>query len=67
MKTTHLLATLIAATLPLAAIVAEDSGKTETADHKQEQNAGKSPGQRADDVQLEGAGRRARQTRRRNE
>ena len=40
MKTTHLLATLIAATLPLAAIVAEDSGKTETTDQKQEQNAG---------------------------
>ena len=40
MKTTHLLATLIAATLPLAAIVAEDSGKTETGDQMQEQNTG---------------------------
>ena len=40
MKTTHLLTTLIAATLPLAAIVAEDSGKTETTDQKQEQNTG---------------------------
>jgi hypothetical protein len=40
MKTHTILATLIAATLPLAAIVAEDSGKTETTDQKQEQNAG---------------------------
>lgn len=40
MKSTHLLTTLIAATLPLAAIVAEDSGKTETTDQKQEQNTG---------------------------
>jgi hypothetical protein len=40
MKTTQLLTTLIAATLPLAAIVAEDSGKTETTDQKQEQNTG---------------------------
>ena len=39
MKTTHLLATLIAATLPLAAIVAEDAGKTETTDQKQEQSS----------------------------
>jgi hypothetical protein len=39
MKTTHLLATLIAATLPLAAILAEDPGKTETTDQKQEQNS----------------------------
>jgi hypothetical protein len=39
MKTTHLLATLVAATLPLAAITAEDSSKTETTDQKQEQNA----------------------------
>jgi uncharacterized membrane protein YeiB len=38
MKTTHLLATLVAATLPLAAIAAEDSSKTETTDQKQEQN-----------------------------
>ena len=35
MKTTHLLATLLAAALPLTAIVAEDSGKTETTDQKQ--------------------------------
>lgn len=40
MKITHLVATLIAASLPLAAIVAEDSGKTETTDQKQEQNSG---------------------------
>jgi hypothetical protein len=40
MKATHLLATLVAATLPLAAITAEDSGKTETTDQKQEQNSG---------------------------
>ena len=40
MKTTHLLATLITATLPLAAIVAEESGKTETTAQKQEQNTG---------------------------
>lgn len=40
MKTTQLLTTWIAATLPLAAIVAEDSGKTETTDQKQEQNTG---------------------------
>ena len=39
MKTTHLLATLVAATLPLAAITAEDSAKTETTDQKQEQNS----------------------------
>ena len=39
MKTTHLLATLLAATLPLTAIVAEDSGKTETTDQKQEQSS----------------------------
>jgi hypothetical protein len=39
MKTTHLLAALIAATLPLAAIVAEDAGKTETTDQKQEQSS----------------------------
>ena len=35
MKTKHLLVTLIAATLPLSAIFAEDSGKTETTDQKQ--------------------------------
>ena len=40
MKTTHLLATLITATLPLAAIVAEESAKTETSAQKQEQNTG---------------------------
>jgi hypothetical protein len=39
MKTAHLLATLIAATLPLASIVAEDSGKTDTTDQRQEQNS----------------------------
>jgi hypothetical protein len=39
MKATHLLATLVAATLPLAAITAEDSSKTETTDQKQEQNS----------------------------
>src|ERR1700747_1071973 len=39
MKTTHLLATFVAATLPLAAISAEDSSKTETTDQKQEQNS----------------------------
>ena len=39
MKTTHLLAILLAATLPLTAIVAEDSGKTETTDQKQEQSS----------------------------
>jgi hypothetical protein len=35
MKTRHLLVTLIAATFPLTAIVAEDSAKTETTDQKQ--------------------------------
>ena len=39
MKTTHLLATLIAATLPLTAIPAEDTGQTETTDQKQEQSS----------------------------
>jgi len=39
MKTTHLLATLIAATLPLTAIPAEDTGQTETTDKKQEQSS----------------------------
>jgi hypothetical protein len=38
MKTTNLLATLIAATLPLAAIRAEDSGKTKTTDQQQKQS-----------------------------
>ena len=40
MKATQLLAALIAATLPLAAIVAEDAGKTETTDQKQGQRSG---------------------------
>ena len=40
MKATQLLAMLIAATLPLAAIVAEDAGKTETTDQKQGQRSG---------------------------
>ena len=40
MKATHILATLVVATLPLAAITAEDSSKTETTDQKQEQNSG---------------------------
>ena len=39
MKTTHLLATLIAAALPLTAIPAEDTGQTETTDEKQEQSS----------------------------
>src|SRR5260370_1009286 len=39
MKTTHLLATLVAATLPLAAIAAEESGKTETTDQNQKQSS----------------------------
>ena len=39
MKATHILATLVVATLPLGAITAEDSSKTETADQKQEQNS----------------------------
>jgi hypothetical protein len=39
MKVTHLLATLVAATLPLAAVTAEDYIKTETTDQKQEQNS----------------------------
>jgi ABC-type glycerol-3-phosphate transport system substrate-binding protein len=38
MKTTHLLATLVAASFPLTAIVAEDSGRTETTDQKHEQS-----------------------------
>jgi hypothetical protein len=41
MKATHLLTTLIAAaTLPLTAIPAENTGQTETADQKQEQSSG---------------------------
>lgn len=39
MKTTYLLATLIAATLPLTVITAEDSSKTGTTEQKQEQNS----------------------------
>ena len=39
MKTTQLIATLIAATLPLGAIVAENSSETESTDQKQEQNS----------------------------
>jgi hypothetical protein len=39
MKTKHLFATLIATTLPLAAIFAEDSSKTETTDQKQRQSS----------------------------
>lgn len=39
MRATHILATLVAATLPLAAITAEDSSKSETSDQKQEQNS----------------------------
>jgi hypothetical protein len=37
MKTKYLLATLVAASLPFAAIVAEDSAKTGTTDQQQEQ------------------------------
>ena len=40
MKTTHLLATLLAATLPLTAVIAEDAAKTDTTDQKQEQSSG---------------------------
>jgi hypothetical protein len=39
MKTKYLLATLIAASLPLAAIVAEDSTRTETTDQQKEQTS----------------------------
>lgn len=39
MKTTHLLATLIAATLPLTALLAEDSAKTEMAGQNSETTA----------------------------
>ena len=38
MKTTHLLAALVAATLPLT-VLAEDTAKTETTDQKQEQSS----------------------------
>ena len=39
MKTTYLLATLVAAILPLAAITAEDSSKAETTDQQQKQSS----------------------------
>ena len=39
MKTTYLLATLVAASLPLAAITAEDSSKTETTDQQQKRGS----------------------------
>ena len=39
MKATHIFATLVAATFPLAVISAEDSSKTETTDQKQEQSS----------------------------
>jgi hypothetical protein len=39
MKTIYLLATLVAASLPLAAITAEDSSKTETTDQQQKQSS----------------------------
>jgi hypothetical protein len=39
MKTTYLLAILVAASLPLAAITAEDSSKTETTDQQQKQSS----------------------------
>jgi hypothetical protein len=39
MKTKYLLATLVAASLPLAAIVAEDSTRTETTDQQKEQSS----------------------------
>ena len=39
MKTKHLFVTLVAATLPLAAIFGEDSGKTEATDQKQQQSS----------------------------
>ena len=38
MKTTHLLAALVAATLPLT-VLAEDTAKTETTDQNQEQSS----------------------------
>ena len=82
MKTTHLLATLIAATLPLTAVFAEDTAKPAAADQTKEEgsqgmgmmdeNDGHDDGNEngtndVHDVQLEGSGRRTRQTRRRNE
>ena len=39
MKTKHLFVTLVAATLPLATIFGEDSGKTEATDQKQQQSS----------------------------
>jgi hypothetical protein len=39
MKTTHLLAALIAATIPLTAVRAEEAGQTETSNQKQEQSS----------------------------
>ena len=39
MKTTHLLVTLMAATLPLTAISAEDTAQPQATDEKQEQNS----------------------------
>ena len=39
MKTIHLLAALIAATLPLTAALAEDTAKTETTDQQREQSS----------------------------
>ena len=64
MKTTHLLAALIAATLPLTAVLAEDTAKTETTDQKQEQSSDttgmKGDGHGPNDVQLERSGCRTR-------
>jgi hypothetical protein len=40
MKTTQLLASLVAATLPFALVSAQDASKTESADQKQEQGCG---------------------------
>jgi hypothetical protein len=39
MKTTYLLATLIAATFPLTAVLAEDSAKTEMAGQNEDQKS----------------------------
>jgi hypothetical protein len=39
MKTKYLLATLVAASLPLAAIIAEDSTRTEATDQQKEQSS----------------------------
>ena len=41
MKTTHLLATLIAATLPLTAVLAEDTAKTESVSNERRTFPGK--------------------------